>query len=149
MPKKKGFKSYTRSMFHVSRWMATDEIKDNFRSLKSMAKQYCTVEQAEFEETYEQAIKRLGLTESALDQKRREYLLQAYFYFAVAVALLGYAVYLYHLGHYLPMLMCLPIVLVLLSFFFKCHFWYTQIRHKRLGMSAREWFVSFVFGVNK
>jgi len=62
---------------------------------------------------------------------------------------LTYTIYLFSHDHVLAAFACLPLVMVMFAFFFKYHFWFTQIKHQRLGLSVKEWFVALLTGVVK
>ena len=147
--KRKGFKRYASSMFNVSRWVGTEEIRESYRSLRSMVSSFCTIDQPEYEESFEEAMIRLSLTTEDLEARRKYYLWFAFFYLMIAVGLAAYAYYLYGEGQPMAGTVCLPLVMVMLVFFFKYHFWYTQIKHKRLGMGVSQWLVALLTGVVK
>ncbi len=114
-----------------------------------MVKSYCTVDQPEFEESFEQAKTRLELSDTQLKDAKSSYLRLALFYLFFAFCMIGYALYLLAHDQVLAVMMCVPILMVLLAFFFRHHFWYTQIKQERLGMSVKQWFLSLIFGVTK
>jgi intracellular multiplication protein IcmV len=145
--KSKGFKRYVKSMFHVSRWMGTDEIRASYQNVRSIIKIFSKVEQPECEESYEEAIARLALTEDDLLQRRVRCFQIACFYGLLTLLLFAYTLYLFSHGHPLAAFACLPLVMVMSVFFFKYHFWFTQIKHKRLGLSAKAWLVAWLTGV--
>lgn len=145
MAKKKGFFGST---FQFSRWMGMAEIKNNATAIKDLFNSITDKEKPEFTETFEEAVIRLELTESEITQRTLNFLKLTWVYLFFAFCVLVYAAYLYYMGDILGMFMCFPVISVLCSFSFKEHFWYTQMKHRRLGMSAKDWFES-LFGSYK
>lgn len=136
MAKKKGF---IRSTFQFSRWMGLREIKNNASSIKGLFTDLTKLEKPEFNETFADAKTRLNLSDADVSARAIYFLRLAIFYLFLALCIIGYAIYLYSFGDYIGTFMCLPIMSVLLSFCFKEHFWYTQLKYQRLGISFREW----------
>jgi len=136
MAKKKGF---IRSNFQFSRWMGMHEIKSNASNIKTLFNELTKYDQSEFSETFEEAIKRLKLSEQDVANRTIYFLRLSMLYLFFALCLVAYGIYLYFVGDLIGTLMCVPIISVLLSFCFKEHFWYTQMKHRRLGMSFRNW----------
>lgn len=137
MAKKKGFFGST---FQFSRWMGMAEIKNNASAIKGLFNSITDKEKPEFSETFEEAVTRLELSETEITQRTLNFLKLTWIYLFFACCVLAYAVYLYSIGDSLGMFMCFPVISVLCSFAFKEHFWYTQLKHRRLGMSAKDWF---------
>ena len=136
MAKKKGF---IRSNFQFSRWMGMQEIKSNASNIRTLFNELTKYDQSEFSETFEEAIKRLNLSEQDIATRTIYFLRLSMLYLFFALCLVAYSIYLYYVGDLIGTLMCLPIISVLLSFCFKEHFWYTQMKHRRLGMNFRNW----------
>ena len=128
----------------VSAWLGTAEIKRNTGNLKQLAKMLFTVKKPEVNETFEEAVKRYNLTEADLEQKQKHYLITSSLCFALFLGILSYTVYLFSVGHYMSFVMSAMVSLLASAFFFKEHFWYTQIKHRRLGFTFFEWFKSIL-----
>lgn len=144
MAKKRGFFG---SHFQFSRWMGYSDLKNNARGIKSLFKELSNQESGDFlKETFEEAASRLNLTNDQIVQRTMHFLKLAIFYFIAAFLIFCYGLYLYFSKDYIGAFMCLPVFSVLLSFSFKEHFWYTQMKHRRLGFTAKEWFASLLKG---
>lgn len=136
MAKKRGFFG---SHFQFSRWIGLKNIKHNAASIRGLFNDLTKVEQPEVTETFEQAVTRLQLSSEDITNKTMFFLKLALLYLFFAVCIFIYGILLYNTGDLIGAIMCLPIFAVLCSFCFREHFWYTQMKQKRLGITAREW----------
>lgn len=128
----------------VSTWLGTAEIKRNTGNLKQLAKMLFTVKKPEVKETFEEAMKRYNLTETDVELKQKHYLVTSIICFMILLGILFYTAYLYSAGYYMSFVMSAMVSLLAFAFFFKEHFWYTQIKHRRLGFTFFEWFKSIL-----
>lgn len=135
----RGFRRYARSFLDIPRWMGAEHLKRNARSIRSMLRGFSTVKKPELEETFEQAITRMGLNEQRLEERKAEFFRLAMIYLAAALGAFAYLLYLIFHGHYRALMLSLTLVIVLFSFFFREHFWYTQMKYRRLGMTFGQW----------
>jgi intracellular multiplication protein IcmV len=126
----------------VSAWLGTDEIKRNTGNLKRLAKMLFTVQKPEIQETFAEAIKRHKMTEQDIELKQKHYLITSLLCFVVCLLIMGYTIHLFIVAHYMSFAMSAMVCLLSFAFFFKEHFWYTQIKHRRLGFTFFEWFKS-------
>lgn len=134
---------FIKNFLDVPRWAGVDTIKHAGKSIKSLAKSLFTVKQPEFNETFDEAITRLKLSEEDLSKRQRMYGITAGVYFVSACLMLVYCVHLLMLGHHMSMVTTFALVMLLLAFFFRDHFWYTQMKHRRLGFTFKEWLSAF------
>ncbi len=127
--------------FNVRRWVAYDEIKDNTRGLFEIGRSMFTPEQANFNETFEEAMQRLNITEDQLMQRRKEFMRLAFIFTFIAVAIFTYSVYIaYYHKNIMGFIMGFCITLYTLTHVFRYHFWIYQIKHRKLQCTLKEWF---------
>ncbi len=74
-------------------------------------------------------------------QRQKAFGRLAAFYLFVVCCLGMYAIYLWYQHAFLAILMTAILMLVATSFAFKEHFWYMQMRQRRLGLTLKEWFL--------
>ena len=132
-------RKFIKTFLNIPKWTGSAYLLSSARSIKSLAKSLFTVKKPEFEETFEEAIARLNLSEEALQKRQKNYLITAACYFICAVFMFAYMIYLIKLQHIMASISALSLTLVLLAFFFRDHFWYTQIKQKKLGLSFSDW----------
>jgi intracellular multiplication protein IcmV len=136
---------FIKNFMDLPRWAGVSSLKAGGQSIKSLAKSLFIVKRPEIEETFEAAVKRLGLTEESIAHRQRWYAITATIYLVAAILMLVYCAHLFWLGHHLSLITSVALTAVLLSFFFRDHFWYTQMKNRRLGFTFKEW-VQSVFG---
>lgn len=143
---KSGIFSYARSFLDFRRWMGWDQLKQDYGSIRSIADGLFRVQRSTRVETFEQAIERLALDEEKLLQRRQYFQKTAKIYLAIAVMGLFYAMYLLFYRYFAGALLSFVFVLMMSSFSFREHFWYTQMTKRQLGMSFQQWFRFLVKG---
>lgn len=128
--------------FRVTKWLGLDQIKDVSGRVGDTAKTIFTPEQAEQAETFEEALRRLNITEYELEQRKQEFIRLMFIYIFAAVAIFLYSLYIViAYGNLMGFFMGLAITVFALTFAFRYHFWVYQIKHKKLGCSFRDWFL--------
>jgi len=122
-------------------WMGLSRLKENNQKLGRLAKIVLMPQAIEIHrETFEDAVVRLELTEPAIQARQRYFKRLAMIYALIAALLLVYAFYLLIANQtVLGFVMTLVAVWVTLALAFKQHFWYTQMKVRRLGLSFTEW----------
>ena len=139
---KKTVRGSFKRFFDVGSWLGVEEIKRNTGNLTSLARSLFTVQKPEIKESFEEAVQRYNLKNSDLEEKKDQFFRVAMLYLAAFFCMLIYSLYLYVQGLYRPTFMALAFSCVLFSMFFREHFWYTQLKHKRLGFTFTEWVLS-------
>lgn len=126
----------------VKRGLGLGELKKSYSSLASDAKEMFTHDKNKHvtKETFEEAIARYNLTEEDIASRKKNLLVSSLFYAGIAVALFCYTLYLLFSGVLLGSFIGLVLTAMALGLGFRDHFWYTQIKQRRLGLSVREWF---------
>jgi intracellular multiplication protein IcmV len=95
-------------------------------------------------ETFEEAVARLQLTDDELVKRRSQYLQLAVFCGFLGLLVLGYSVYLFLLLDIAPAILSFLLALLVFIYAFRFHFWFFQIKHRKLGCTLREWWQSKV-----
>lgn len=89
------------------------------------------------------AVKKMNLTEENLAEKQTSLLRLSLLMSVFSLSLTGYGIYQLLYGTYRAFLVTAVLALVALTLAFRYHFWYFQIKERRLGCTIREWFESF------
>jgi len=128
--------------FKVTKWVGLDRLTQSTKQLGRITKSLVTPEQAEYSETFEEALKRLNLSEDQINARRIEFTKLMLIYLLISIVLFSYSVYIvYAYKNILGFFMGFSITLFALSHAFRYHFWVFQIKHKKLGCSVRDWFL--------
>jgi intracellular multiplication protein IcmV len=129
----------------VDRWMSLDYISETTSRFKGIIKDTFTPQKASRSETFEQALKRLELTEDDINDRKREFKRLVATFLAISLAVICYGFYLALTGNVFSAFVTLALSLFSLSQAFKYHFWLFQIKHRKLGCTLKEWFNDKVF----
>jgi intracellular multiplication protein IcmV len=91
-------------------------------------------------QSFDVVLKELKLAPEDLKNKQRALLRLCVFMLALASAAFAYALYLLLFGAFKAAFVCVAIILLALVLSFRYHFWYFQIKERKLGCTIREWF---------
>lgn len=128
--------------FRVTKWVGLDRLKNSSKNLANLTKSLYTPEQAEYSETFEEALKRLNITEAEINQRRVEFTRLMVIYMLIAILLFSYSIYIVYVHkNILGFFMGFSVTIFALSHAFRYHFWIFQIKNKKLGCSVRDWFL--------
>jgi intracellular multiplication protein IcmV len=135
-------KRTVKKTFNVSKWAGVDHVKQDTRTLGSLFKSAFAkphTENLPYDETFEDAVNRLGLTEKDLIERQKQFFKNAMAFLAMALLISGYMLFLLFNGHIVSGLFCIFLALLALVNFYRFHFWYIQIKHRVLGLSFKQW----------
>jgi intracellular multiplication protein IcmV len=123
------------------KWLDTKGLKKNNETLYGFAKDIAKPElRPVSQESFDEAMVRLQLTEQDVATRRAFFLRMAIFYAVFAVAVFSYGIYLFFsLGDVFPLIMALAVTAAALALWFKHHFWYIQMKQRRLGLTFDDW----------
>lgn len=150
---KKIFKAMGRPFkpfLNFSTFLGVKELKGSYENLTGMAKGVTKQQKKEdiIQETFEQAQARLALSEQDLINRKKSFFQMSICYFIMAVLLFAYMFYLAFTGVVLGVFISFVLVIVALAFSYREHFWYTQMQHRRLGLTFKDW-KAYTFGGRK
>lgn len=140
MPIKDVVKVSRKTFFNPSGWLGYNFLKAQFRITKDLLKDTFTPATPQRKETFQQAVKRLNLTEEDIKQREQNYLLYALFLAAcgiVAFIFSGYLVFYY--GSISGLILGLGATALFFVYAFRYHFWYFQTKNRKLGCTFDEW----------
>lgn len=134
------FKVNRKTFFNPSAWLNVNEIKDGNRAIAEGLRGLFTAPTPVRTETFEEAIKRLGLTDGTLHQTEQNYLAFAWFFFIISIVTFVFSfILLFYHQTVAGWLICVPAAGLFLVQAFRYHFWYFQIKHRKLGCTFKEW----------
>ena len=129
-----------KTFFNPRGWLGYDTLKASSQGLWFILKDVFTIAQPARQETFTQAMKRLNLTEEDIHKTA-----QRYFFLTVIFVSLGSAAFLasfymlLHHGTLAGLVLAMATAAVFFSQAFRYHFWYFQIKHRKLGCTFDEW----------
>lgn len=152
MAEKKGFvKRSFGAMFNVSRWIAWGSIVGSTKIIWGIARDVFAGSQKSKEvisETFEEAVQRLALTEEDIKQRQKTFLRNAIAFFIISLLLFAYTIYLLLSFYLLATLVNLLLTTLVLVYAYREHFWYTQMKYRKLGLNFKMWW-RLLFNINK
>lgn len=90
-------------------------------------------------ETFEEAVKRYGLTRSDLEFMQRNYFIMAVLFFSLGIVGIIIGFYFLFTGSFFSFLIMTSLVIFLFAQAFRNHFLFFQIKHHKLGVTLNEW----------
>lgn len=135
--KKKGF--FGR-LYNVSEWTNKDEVFKTGKDILKQAKGLGEVGKATREETFEQAIARMNLTEADVQNRMKQSYRLAWIFFALAIAVLLYGIIVLIQGFWAGIIICIVLSAFGFTLAFRESFWYFQMKKRKLGCTFDEWF---------
>ena len=135
------------ALFNVKSWLDVDRIRAGFRFISEQGRQYFIPNSKKQVESFDAAMTRLGLSEEDIVVRQRGLLRLSIMMVFAAIAVFLYL--LYNLAHryYVAVALSTIVMLLALTLAFRYHFWYFQMKQRRLGCSLREWFGQGLMGV--
>ena len=129
--------------FNVSGWIGYQNMKGLTKGLIDNSKDTFHVQSGTIEETFEEAVERLNLTEEILAQRKKEFTRLFLIFLITACCIFSYSIFIAAIyKNIMGFIMGLGITCYALSQSFKYHFWLYQIKAKKLGCSFNDWFNS-------
>ncbi len=142
-----GVRKVIKPHVNVTSWVDFSSVKNSAASIFGYVKKLFVPEQATRTETFQQARARLELSEKDLKSRLKEFYILAWAYFALAVAVFSYAVYLLvFAGAFISAWISFVISMLVLAHAFRKRFWYFQVKTNHLGYTFKEWFRADLLG---
>ena len=150
MKKKFGYriKKIISRIFNVRRWSDWDRMKvftsfvgDGYRNVFGI-KDNDTLKpkQAALTASFESAKKKFKLSDDDLLQSQRSLFRLSFFMLILAICIIIYSICHFASGAINAGFLSLIVAMIALSLAFRYNFWYYQIKNRKLGCSANEWF---------
>lgn len=147
----RGLGRMVKPLVNVPKWMGAKQLSADASYIATIAKTLITPQQARREETFEEALARLRLTEADIQARHREFKRLAVTYFTIFILLILYLVYLISdiSGPVSWRAIVLTLVVSAIAFvqFMRFHFWLFQIKQRKLGCSFKSYFLSGLLGI--
>ena len=92
-------------------------------------------------------MQRLELTEADIVDRQREFTRLCYFFIALALLIVIYALYMAFQRNMTTSLISFCLAMYALTQAFRFHFWLFQLRNRKLGCTVKEWMNSEIHHV--
>jgi len=130
-----------KTFFNPRAWLGYDTLKESTQGFFTIMRGVFgrrTFEPGE-KETFSEATARLNLTENDLKDLQLTYFSYALLFLLIALGVLGYSIWLIIHLYLSAFILSFALIALLLSQAFRFHFWYFQIKHRKLGCTLNEW----------
>lgn len=141
-----------KRIFKVGVWFDWKRMKSfslylaNALKLLFLPQELPTRRSDELIKSFEQAQKEQHLTDGDLEERQKALLLNSLLMLCFAVGLLMYALYQFWCAHIKAGLISSVVMGIAFALAFRYHFWYFQIKSRRLGCSVQEWLRNGLLG---
>lgn len=137
-------RSTLKLVLDVPSWMGLNRIKRQSRFLVQWIKPIFTPRKKSLTAapTFEEAMTRFNLTEKDLEPIMHRYIYFTLFYLFLGLLSIGYTIYLFFHKSLIAGFTTILISIIIFLKAFSSHFWYFEIKHRKLGCSLKEWFNS-------
>ena len=123
------------------RWMGTDRIGHDARGIAGVAKEFVPGKGRKGrKESFEQAKKRMNLTEEAIQRRTKETYITGWIYFLISLGLLAYAIILALRPLFLGALLCAVLSILGSILALRESLWYMQLKKRKIGCTLKQWF---------
>ncbi len=130
---------FTR-IINVREWADVARLKSFTVYLKSMVIRLFIPQQHTVTESFAEAIAKLKLSERDLELKKNALYRLTWLMLVFAMGILCYVAYSIYYSAITAALISLVLFMVALVLAFRYHFWYFQMKKRKLGCSFSEWF---------
>lgn len=134
--------SKKRSFFGLNRMMGISILAHFTKSISKSCKQILKPQRSTSGETFAEACARLELTEADIDKRKKEFFIIFNVFAIFALAVFIYSVYLLWQRHVHGGIIGLAATALVLTQVFRYHFWYMQMKKRKLNCSLKDWFQS-------
>lgn len=133
-------KNMLSTAFNVRKWSDFDRMKGFTLYLENGIKNLFIPRRQIAVQSFNEALKQYNIDEKALLKKRRGLFRLSMFMCIVALVLLIYSIYLAMFGSWHAALLSLVVMMLAWALAFRYHFWFFQIKQRKLGCTFKEWF---------
>jgi len=126
----------------VDKWVGFDRIRMAMGEIGKMTRTITTIDQATREETFEEAVKRLNLTDAMIEAQKRQFSILVYLFLAAAIFIFCYGTYLAYIHNWNGVILSIALTAFSLAQAFRYDFWVYQLTKKKLGCTIQEWWHS-------
>ncbi|OGT32986.1 MAG: hypothetical protein A3C44_06540 [Gammaproteobacteria bacterium RIFCSPHIGHO2_02_FULL_39_13] len=138
------FKHTIKDNTNVKGWTSWDSVKTGGKTVKDIISDMKPAEQDSAKKmTFDEAIKKYELTEQDLARQMRTHLLVSMMCFLLGIGAMGWTFYLLFQVMILSGFMSLSLSFLMLAYAFREHFYYFEIKQRRLDCTTKEWALHF------
>ena len=138
--KRSKFRKIFSKVLNVRFWLDWERIKSFGQYLKGNIEALVTPAASGKTEDFKVAVQHFHISEDALLDKQRALFRLSLLMLFLAVLIFSYTIYQLIYGTYRATVVSFVVMGLALVLAFRYHFWYFQIRQRKLGCTFREWY---------
>lgn len=133
-------KGTMKTFVDIPSWIGLNALKLQTRTLYDGVKPLLIPRRIRETLSFEEAMAKHGVTtEIQIQMIKRSYLLYAWLFFGAALICAVYSLYWFIGGSFIVGSLTLMVSAVIFLRAFGCHFWYFELKHRKLGCTFHEW----------
>lgn len=137
---------FLEKSFNFRAWSDWDRTKLGGEFISESVSQVVEPKKAKLIESFDEAKKRMKLTDEALASRGRALWRLSILMTAIGAFIFCYAIYHFMYGTVHAGIFALALMSLSLVYALRYHFWYFQIKTRRLGCTLKEWFQQGLLG---
>ncbi len=134
---------------NVAGWVGFRTLVGTTSDLVTKAKFYTIPQKSTVKESFAEAKARFNLSDEQLREKGQDFLRVAIVCAMIAAFIFFYAIYLLFSGALGSFVLACVVSCLALATAFRYHFWFFQIKHKKLGCTLQDWLNGTIRGSKK
>lgn len=135
----RGIKNFAKEQVNAPKWAGLDFLSYSITGVVNLTKSLVIPKKATYQETFEEAVARLNLTEEDIAKRLKQFQLMKLLFVALAAFITAYFFVLLFDGSITGCIICLAVLMITFSQFFRYSFWAYQMQQRRLGCTFQEW----------
>lgn len=136
-------------LFNVRSWLDVARVRAGRQYISDACGTWFNPQKIKKIESFQAATARLNLNDEDLRIRQRGLLRLSIIMACMSFVIFAYTLYNLFYGRYMAVLLSTVVMLLGLVLAFRYHFWYFQIKHRKLGCSVYEWFSQGLLGVSQ
>lgn len=137
------------SIINVRAWFDWERVKSFTTYLSNGIKRLFVPQENNEVESFNEAATKLHISDADLLAKQKALFRLSLVMLVAACLIFGYAGYQLFYGSFKAVYVSLVVTLIALALAFRYHFWYFQIKTRKLGCTFNEWFRQGLLGEKK
>lgn len=139
-----------KRILNIRAWIDYDRVKSiTMYLIDGLKKLFIPSSEKGKKESFEVAVKKLHLNEQQLIDKKKALIRLTYLMCFLALTIFLYAIYQSVYGSWKAVIVSFVITWLALILAFRYHFWYYQIKERKLGCTLKEWYRQGLIGKRK
>lgn len=137
------------SILNVRYWFDWERVRSFTLYLSNGLKRMFVPQNATDGESFKEVTQKLEINDSDLLLKQKALFRLSVLMLIAAGLILGYSGYQLFYGSFKAVIVSIIVALIALALAFRYHFWYFQIKHRKLGCTFDEWYREGLLGEKK